>query len=99
MATNVPQGLALALSVVAYHWAVREQQEVVGDELAMVERLRAAVAEVPDGPVPLAELYPSVVRLASLSLAVLARVGDPGEVDGLRGFEGFDLWRESRPDR
>ena len=96
MASNVPQGLELALSVVAYHWEVREQDDEVGHDLAMVERLHAAVASVPREPVPLAELYPSVVELASLSLALLARVGDPGEVDGLVGFEGFDLWRQSR---
>jgi hypothetical protein len=96
MSSNAPAGLELALAVVAYHWAVREPQEQSGHELAMVEQLREAAAALPQEPVPLAELYPQVVELASLSLGLLARVGDPGEVDGLRGFEGFDLWRESR---
>lgn len=96
MASNVPQGLELALSVVAYHWAVHEPPEVTGHELAMVEQLREAASALPQEPVPLAELYPAVVQLASLSLGLLARVGDPGEVDGLTGFEGFDVWRESR---
>ena len=49
-----------------------------------------------NGTLPLAEVYPHVARLAALSLKVLALLGDPDEVDGLKGFEGFGYWRESR---
>jgi hypothetical protein len=54
------------------------------------------VADFPTGQPPLGDVYPHVARLAALSLKVLASLGDPGDVDGLRGFEGFDLWRQSR---
>ena len=37
-----------------------------------------------------------MARLAALSVTVLASLGDPDEIDGLKGFEGFNLWRESR---
>ena len=89
-------GLETAIAVLGYRWAMRGREERPADEIAAVELLRQAVAAFPPGPVPLAELYPAVVRLAASSLDLLAQVGDPDEVDGLKGFEGFALWRDSR---
>jgi hypothetical protein len=61
-----------------------------------VEALQAEAATFPQSPLPLADLYPRVARLAALRVSVLAALGDPEEVDGLQGYEGFALWRESR---
>jgi len=88
--------LQTALAVVGYQWALRPDEFTFGDAIHALEALQAAASEVPAGPRPLAEVYPHVARLAALSLGVLARLGDPEEVDGLRGFEGFGYWRESR---
>lgn len=93
--TEPMEALAQALSVIAYRWEVHGDGVVV-DAIHAVEGLQAAAASFPQGRVPLAELYPEVVRLAGLSLSVLANLGDPDEVDGLRGFEGFALWRQGR---
>ena len=87
--------LQTALAVVGYQWALRGEEYPSG-AIEVVEALHAATASFPDDHVPLAELYPHVVRLATLSLGALAALGHPDEVDGLRGFEGFELWRESR---
>ena len=90
------RSLELALAVVGYQWAMRHDDFTASDPIAGLERLQTAVADFPDGQRPLSELYPHVARLAALSLRVLADLGDPDEVDGLAGFEGFGLWRESR---
>jgi hypothetical protein len=90
------RSLELALAVVGYQWAMRHGEFAVADPIAGLERLEAEVDAFPDGRRPLSELYPHVARLAALSLRVLADLGDPDEVDGLTGFEGFGLWRESR---
>jgi hypothetical protein len=97
MASPPPEpSLELALAVVGYQWALRADEFVAPDAIAGLEQLRAAVADFPTGQPPLGDVYPHVARLAALSLKVLASLGDPGDVDGLRGFEGFDLWRQSR---
>lgn len=89
--------LETALGVVAYQWALHGDEFALSDPIHGIEALREAACAFPDGHVPLAEVYPQVARLAALSLQVLAALGEPGEVDGLHGFEGFDFWRESRP--
>jgi hypothetical protein len=97
MASPVPEpALELALAVVGYQWALRADEFVAPDAIAGLEQLRATVDDFPSGQAPLADVYPHVARLAALSLKVLASLGDPGEVDGLRGFEGFDVWRDGR---
>src|SRR3954469_13819172 len=89
--------LELALAVVGYQWAMRSDQFRMVDPIAGIEMLAAEIDEFPGEGRPLAELYPHVARLAALSLRALAMLGDPDEVDGLHGFEGFSYWRESRP--
>jgi len=88
--------LALALAVVGYQWALRPEEFAAVDPIEALEQLQTDVARFPDEQRPLAEVYPHVARLAALSLRVLATLGDPDEVDGLHGFEGFGYWRESR---
>ncbi len=90
------RALETALAVVGYQWALRREGLEFDDPIQAVEALQRAADEFPDQHVPLAELYPHVARLTALSLGVLAALGDPDEVDGLKGFEGFSLWRESR---
>lgn len=94
--TDPLDALAQALAVIAYRWEVHGDRIVPGDTIHAVEALQAEVASFPQEQAPLSELYPRVVRLAGLSLSVLASLGDPDEVDGLRGFEGFALWRQGR---
>lgn len=97
MASHDPyETLETALAVIAYRWEVHGEQVNATDELAAIEALHDVAEAFPDRHVPLAELYPKVARLAALSVGVLAALGDPDEVDGLQGFEGFHLWRESR---
>jgi hypothetical protein len=96
MASPPDRALEQALAVVGYQWALRSDQFDVADPIAGLERLGAEVEAFPSGPRPLADVYPHVARLAALSLRVLADLGDPDEVDGLSGFEGFALWRDSR---
>jgi hypothetical protein len=88
--------LQTALAVVGYQWALRPEEFAFTDAIQALEALQVAASEVPTGPRPLADVYPHVARLAALGLGVLARLGDPEEVDGLHGFEGFGYWRESR---
>jgi hypothetical protein len=88
--------LELALAVVGYQWALRSDEFAVHDPISGLEELQTQIDAFPLDQRPLAEVYPHVARLAALSLKVLASLGDPGEVDGLRGFEGFDYWRECR---
>jgi hypothetical protein len=88
--------LAQALSVIAYRWEVHGDRPVSADAIHAVEALQAETAAFPAEALPLAELYPRIVRLAGLSLTVLAALGDPDEVDGLHGFEGYGLWRQGR---
>ena len=88
--------LQTALAVVGYQWALHPEEFAFTDAIHALEALQAAAASVPTGQRPLAEVYPHVARLAALSLGALARLGDPDEVDGLHGFEGFGYWRESR---
>jgi hypothetical protein len=90
------RSLELALAVVGYQWAMRHDEFTVPDPIAGLERLRDEADGFPERQRPLCEVYPHVARLAALSLRVLADLGDPDEVDGLTGFEGFGLWRESR---
>jgi hypothetical protein len=85
-----------ALAVVGYQWALHPEQYATADPIDGLERLHELAAEFPLDHAPLAEVYPHVARLTALGLRVLAALGDPDEVDGLRGFEGFDLWRRSR---
>ena len=97
MADPAPdRSLEQALAVVGYQWALRGEESAIGDPIAGLERLATEAAAFPQEQRPLAELYPHVARLAALSLRVLAALGDPDEVDGLQGFEGFALWRDSR---
>jgi hypothetical protein len=97
MSTPRPDpSLELALAVVGYQWTLRGDEFAVPDPIAGIELLESAASVFPSGQPPLAEVYPHVARLAALSLRVLATLGDPGDVDGLRGFEGFDVWREGR---
>ena len=86
----------MALAVVGFQWAMRGGESSIGDPIAGLERLARDAAAFPQEQQPLAELYPYVARLTALSLRVLAALGDPDEVDGLHGYEGFALWRESR---
>ncbi len=86
----------LALAVVGYQWAVHGDDYLFTDPINAIDVLRTAAGRYPGDARPLAEIYPHVARLAALSLKVLAALGDPGDVDGLKGFEGFDYWRESR---
>lgn len=88
--------LELALAVVGYQWALRADEFTGTDPIAALEQLQGVACTFPDEQRPLAEVYPHVARLAALSLKVLALLGDPDEVDGLKGFEGFGYWRESR---
>ncbi|MDP1818756.1 MAG: hypothetical protein Q8K58_02540 [Acidimicrobiales bacterium] len=88
--------LEQALAILAYQWRVHGDEVAALDEIAAVEALARAASAFPQTHVPLAELYPAVARLAALSVGVLASLGDPDEVDGLTGFEGFHLWRDSR---
>ena len=99
MATSEPEpelSLELALAVVGYQWVMQGERFAVADPIDGLEQLRAATDAYPADRLPLAEVYPHVARLAALSLKVLASLGDPGDVDGLKGFEGFGYWRESR---
>ena len=96
MASDPDASLELALAVVGYQWTLRGEQSAVADPIAGLEALALEAQAFPDGQRPLAEVYPHVARLAALSLRVLASLGDPGDVDGLQGFEGFGYWRESR---
>lgn len=96
MAAQDPyESLETALAVIAYRWQVHGER-AAPDDIAAIEALHDAAASFPDHHVPLAELYPKVARLAALSMGVLAALGHPDDVDGLQGFEGFQLWRESR---
>jgi hypothetical protein len=97
MASPEPDArVELALAVVAYQWTLRPDEFRVTDPIAGLEDLEELARDFPEGQRPLAEAYPHVARLAALSLKVLASLGDPDEVDGLTGFEGFGFWRESR---
>jgi len=93
--------LETALAVVAYCWEVHGEGVTGPDTIEGVEALQAQAAAFPVEHVRLRELYPQVARLAAQAMSVLAALGDPDEVDGLTGFEGFSLWREqrSRPPR
>jgi hypothetical protein len=86
----------MALAVVAYQWEVHRDELGHTDAVHAIEELQATAARLPQSMVPLADLYPTVAQLAARSLALLAAIGDPGDVDGLRGFEGFGFWREQR---
>ena len=82
--------------MVGYQLTLRPEEFRVSDPITGLEQLEALARAFPDGQRPLAEAYPHVARMAALSLKVLASLGDPDEVDGLTGFEGFGFWRESR---
>ena len=75
----------------------RHAEDYAGaDPIAALEALRAEVAQFPVEPGALADVYPEMVRLAARALLALGSLPEPDEVDGLSGFEGFDLWRQSR---
>lgn len=96
MTSQTPyEALETAMSVLGFQWAVRGDEFVLSDEIDAVEALQAEAAAFPQDHLPLADLYPRVARIAALSVSVLASLGDPDEIDGLQGFEGFGLWRES----
>jgi hypothetical protein len=93
-------GLELALQVVAFEWSVRSEEDRPLDPIAALESLRQRTDAFPAEMLPLRDVYPSLVRLAAASLAALAVMPHPDEVDGLWGYEGFELWQQSRrPDR
>jgi hypothetical protein len=88
--------LHLAMEVVGYELARHADAYVGADPIAALEALRAEAAHFPNGPCTLADIYPDVVRLAARALLALGSLPEPDDVDGLSGFEGFDLWRQSR---
>ncbi len=88
--------LETALAVIAYCWEVHGEGVTGPDPIEAVEALHAEAAAFPEEHMRLAELYPRVAVLAARAMSVLAALGDPDEVDGLKGFEGFSLWREQR---
>jgi hypothetical protein len=90
------QKLHRALEVVGYELQTHGDRYTGTDPITALERLRDTAAEFPTAPTALAEVYPDVVRLAARALLALGSMPEPDEIDGLRGFEGFDLWRQSR---
>jgi len=88
--------LHLAMEVVGYELQLHGEDYAGTDPIAALEALRARAAAFPPESRALAEIYPEVVRLAIRALLALGSLPEPDEVDGLSGFEGFDLWRKSR---
>lgn len=81
--------------MIAFEWAIRPDECRVADAIDALETLRSRAHGFP-GPGALHETYGEVVRLAALALTTLANLPPPDEVDGLRDYEGFELWRASR---
>ena len=90
------EGFHRALQVVGYELEMRSGSYRLADPIEAVEAVRVAAQGVP-ATGPLADTYGSIVRLAALALTCLASLPAPDEVDGLSGFEGFDVWRAGRP--
>ena len=88
--------LHLAMEIVGYELARHAEDYAGADPIAALEALRAEVAQFPVEPGALADVYPEMVRLVARALLALGSLPEPDEVDGLSGFEGFDLWRQSR---
>jgi hypothetical protein len=84
------------MEVVGYELSAHGERYAGADPITALERLRATAAAFPPAPAALAEVYPDAVRLAAHALLALGSMPEPDEIDGLRGFEGFDLWRQSR---
>jgi hypothetical protein len=84
------------MEVVGYELQTHGDRYSGTDPITALERLCATAAEFPAEPAALADLYPDVVRLAARALLALGSMPEPDEIDGLRGFEGFDVWRQSR---
>jgi hypothetical protein len=88
--TNGCNTLADVLEVVGYEQAKILHTEVPATVLDVLEELLCTASHQSDvGVPPLAELYPTVVRLAALSLMAMRALPLPDEIDGLRGFEGL----------
>jgi hypothetical protein len=84
------------MEVVGYELQTHGDRYAGTDPITALERLREAAAAFPTAPTALADVYPDVVRLAAHALLALGSVPEPDEIDGLRGFEGFDFWRQNR---
>jgi hypothetical protein len=92
------RGLELALQVIGYEWFARSAEDGPLDPIAALEAVRLKVDAFPgvEAASPLSATYPRLVELAAASLVALAAMPHPDEVDGLRGYEGFTLWQQSR---
>jgi hypothetical protein len=84
------------MEVVGYELQTRGDRDAGSDPITALERLRDTAAAFPATGAALADVYPDVVRLAAQALLALGSMPEPDEIDGLRGFEGFDIWRQSR---
>jgi hypothetical protein len=97
MPSPLPIGqLQRALEVIAYELERRPEQYGVADPISALELVREAAEALPSEGATLREVYPALVELAVRSLAALGTLPEPGEVDGLLDYGGFDLWRRSR---
>ena len=96
MASPSYDGFHRALQVVGYELEMRSARYRLADPIDAVDALRHEARTLPAAG-PLAQTYGSIVRLAALALTCLAALPPPDEVDGLSGFEGFDVWRAGRP--
>jgi hypothetical protein len=88
--------LQLALEVVAYELERRRDEYVVADPIAALERVREAASALPPAGAVLRESYPALVELTTAALTALGSMPEPGDVDGLLDFGGFELWRAQR---
>jgi hypothetical protein len=97
MSSPLPIGhLERALEVIAYELQRRPDDYRFADAIAALERTREAARSLPADGAPLRESYPALVELAACALAALGALPEPGEVDGLLDYGGFDLWRRQR---
>jgi hypothetical protein len=93
----LPQAqLRRALEVVAYDLERRPEVYRSADAIDALEQVRTAAAALPPAGAPLRESYPALVELTTRALAALGAMPEPGDVDGLTEFAGFDLWRAQR---
>jgi len=88
--------LRRALEVVAYELERQPDQYRCQDAIEALDELRVAAARLPAIGAPLSETYPAVVAVAVRALAALSGLPEPTEVDDLKDFGGFDLWRAQR---
>ena len=96
MASSSYDGFHRALQVVGYELEMHGVSDRLADPIDAVDALRHEARALPAAG-PLGQTYGSIVRLAALALTCLAALPPPDEVDGLSGFEGFELWRAGRP--